>query len=151
MGCPNICEFGDSLVFSVTTHDPWGGAVLDADSVPTYRVYEEETATPIATGSMAKLDDANTTGFYSEGLSVTGANGFEVGKTYTVLVSATVVGVDGTIAMAFKVQLVSAALFNKRDHTVATGVDRVYDAAGTTVVRTLTPTESGGVVTVTPS
>jgi hypothetical protein len=139
MGCPNICEFGDSLVFSVTTHDSWGGAALDADSAPTYRVYEEETATPIATGAMAKLDDANTTGFYSGSLAVTGSNGYGPGKTYTVLVSATVVGVEGAASMAFKVQLVSAALSHKRDHTVETGVDRIYDAAGTTVVRTLTP------------
>lgn len=55
-------EIDDTCVFSVNTHSPSTGAQTDADSVPTYRIYEDETTTPILTGSMAKQDDANTTG-----------------------------------------------------------------------------------------
>ena len=44
-----------------------------------------------------------------------------------------------------------AALVNKRTHTIDTGVDVIKDDDGETTLRTLTPTESGGVVTVTPS
>ena len=52
-----------------------------------------------------------------------------------------------------KAKLVTAArmIANKADHDVASGVNRYYDDAGTGVLVTQTPTETGGVVTVTPS
>ena len=86
---------GESFTFSCATHNPSTGAVTDADSVPAYRIYENETATPILTGSMAKLDDANTTGLYTEQIDCTAANGFEDGKTYTISMTAAVGGVTG--------------------------------------------------------
>ena len=49
-----------------------------------------------------------------------------------------------------EVHLAKAALVNARTHTIETGVDAIKDDDGTTVLRTLTPGESGGVVTVTP-
>jgi hypothetical protein len=89
MGCPSEVAIGDNLTFTVTTHSPTPpGAAADADSPPTYRVYEAETGTPIITGSMAKLDDADTTGFYSESIECSSANGFEDGKSYTIYVEA---------------------------------------------------------------
>lgn len=102
MGCPALCAIGDNLVFSVTTHDPDTGVLTDADSAPTYRIYEDETATAILTGSMSKLDDGNTTGFYTELIAATAANGFEDGKTYTIYIEATVDGDTGGMAYAFK-------------------------------------------------
>lgn len=102
MGCPSEVEIGDNLVFSVTTHDPDTGVLTDADAVPTYRLYEDETATPILTGSMAKLDDANTTGFYSELIACSSGNGFENGKTYTIYIEATVDGDKGGMSYGFK-------------------------------------------------
>lgn len=95
MGCPKEVKIGYNITFSITTHDPSNGIVTDADSAPSYRVYEDETATPILTGSMAKLDDANTTGFYTETISGTAANGFEHRKTYTVYIEAIVDGNTG--------------------------------------------------------
>jgi hypothetical protein len=87
----------DALVtFCVNTHDATTGAATDADSAPAYRVYEDETATPILSGTMALLDGANTTGFYSEQITLSAANGFEVGKSYSVYISAAVAGVTGT-------------------------------------------------------
>lgn len=50
-----------------------------------------------------------------------------------------------------ELHLAKAALVNQREHTVATGVDVIRDNDGTTALRTLTPSETGGVVTVTPS
>lgn len=47
--------------------------------------------------------------------------------------------------------LARLALTGKRTHVVDTGVDQIIDEDGTTVVRTLTPSESGGTITVTPS
>lgn len=114
MGCPKEVEIGDSLVFSVTTHSPSTNALTDADAVPTYRIYGDETGTPILTGSMAKLDDANTTGFYSEEIECTSGNGFENGKSYTIYITATVSSVTAGQSISFKA-------YDARKATDATG------------------------------
>ncbi|MHC4354545.1 MAG: hypothetical protein ACYS0H_17715 [Planctomycetota bacterium] len=101
MGCPAQVVLGKTLKFSIATHDPDTGVLTDAGSAPTYRVYEDETATPILTGSMAKLDDANTTGFYTEIITCSAANGFEHYKTYTVYIEATVDSDKGGITYDF--------------------------------------------------
>ena len=44
----------DTLTWTVNTHTVTTGAATDADSVPTYRIYEDETGTPILTGKRAK-------------------------------------------------------------------------------------------------
>lgn len=93
----------DTCVFTVNTHDAATGALADADSPPTWRLYEDETGTPILTGTMAKLDDDNTLGFYSEQVALSAANGFEVGKSYTIRVLATVDSVAGAMAFHFQV------------------------------------------------
>jgi len=97
-------KIDDTLTFTCNTHTPSTGAVTDADAVPTYRVYEDETGTPILTGSTAKLDDAGTTGYYSEQITLSAANGLEKGKTYTIRMSATVGGVTGTMSHAFQME-----------------------------------------------
>ena len=104
MGCPSECILGDNLVFSICSHDPDTGVLTDADGAPDYRIYEDETAAPIATGTMAKLDDAGTTGFYTELVAITTANGYETGKTYTIYIEATVDSDMGGIAFSFKVR-----------------------------------------------
>ena len=102
MGCPAEVTLGDTFVFSVCTHDPDTGALTDADAVPSYRVYEDETATAILTGNMAKLDDSNTLGFYTETITASVGNGFEANKTYTVYIVATVDSDTGGIAYGIK-------------------------------------------------
>ena len=97
-------KIDDYLTFCCNTHDPDTGVATDADSVPTYRVYEDETGTPILTGSMAFLDAANTTGFYSERIQLTTANGFEKGKCYTVYIAATVDSDPGTTHHNFQIE-----------------------------------------------
>ncbi len=47
--------------------------------------------------------------------------------------------------------LAKAMLANKREHTIATGVDVVKDNDGTTTLRTMTPSSDGETITVTPS
>ena len=54
-------------------------------------------------------------------------------------------------AIADELHLAKAALANKREHTVATGVDVIKDDDDSTTIRTLTPSEADGVITVTPS
>jgi len=102
MGCPTQVDIGANLVFSVCTHDPGTGAQTDAAAVPSYRIYEDETGAAILNGDMAKLDDALTTGFYSELVPCTTANGFETDKTYTIYVTATVAGIAGGISFGFR-------------------------------------------------
>jgi len=69
------------------------GNALDATGTPAYRIYEGTTDTPILTGNFALLDDPNTTGAYAANITLSAANGFEVGKTYGVYAKATVDGV----------------------------------------------------------
>lgn len=54
-------------------------------------------------------------------------------------------------ADAEEIHLMKAVLVNKRTQDVATGVVTVYDDAGTTPILTITPSESGGVITLTPA
>jgi len=49
------------------------------------------------------------------------------------------------------VRLARAALVNKRTHDVPTAVNTIFDNDGVTTLVTLTPDESHGVVTITPS
>lgn len=71
------------------------GAATDADSTPTYRVYEENNDTVIDSGNCSKRDDSNTTGYYYVRAQCTTALGYEVGKTYEVRIAATVNSVAG--------------------------------------------------------
>lgn len=93
----------DTLTFTVNTHRVDTGAGTDADAVPSYRVYEDETGTAILNGNTAKLDDANTVGFYSEQLTLSAANGFEAGKSYAIYIAATVNSIAATQSFNFKV------------------------------------------------
>jgi hypothetical protein len=97
-------KIDDLLTFSANTHRFDTGAATDADSAASYRVYEDETSTPLLTGSMALLDSANTAGFYTEQITLSAANGFEKGKSYTIYVSATVNSVTGTMSHNFQME-----------------------------------------------
>lgn len=128
MGCPSSCLLGEDLVFSITTHDPDTGVLTDADAPPPYRVYEEETGTPLLTGTMSKLDDASTTGFYTESIAITQANGFESGKTYTIYIEAVVDSDTGGISYSFRVEpIVSSSAETKvlTDSLALTDTDAV--------------------------
>jgi len=143
MGCPAECEIGDTLVFSICTHDPDTGVLTDADAPPTYRVYEDETGSPAAilTGSMAKLDDGNTTGFYTETITCSSGNGFEVGKTYTVYIEATVDSDTGGICYGFKAILPSgipkAVALSNFPFVMINGTDHVTPKTGLTITATI--------------
>lgn len=89
-------KIDDLVTFYTNTHRVDTGNATDADAVPSYRVYEDETATPILTGNMALIDSANTAGFYSEQITLSAANGFEKGKCYAVYISATVNSITAT-------------------------------------------------------
>lgn len=98
-----IWQIDDALTFTVQLQRFDTGNAADGDSAPSYRVYENETGTPLLTGTMALLDDANTTGFYSEQITLSAANGFEAGKCYTIRIAATVNSVAGATLRVFQV------------------------------------------------
>jgi hypothetical protein len=89
-------KIDDTVTFTVDTHDPTTGEESDADSDPTYRIYEDETGTAILTGTMSTLDGTNTVGHYSEQITLSAANGFEKGKSYNIRIRGIVGGVAGS-------------------------------------------------------
>ena len=95
MGCPTQAILDLNLTFTVQCLNS-NGIATDATGNVSYSVYEDETGTAIATGTMAKLDDAGTAGFYSEQIATSTANGYERYKSYTIRVTATV----ATVAIA---------------------------------------------------
>jgi hypothetical protein len=76
---------------------------VDCTSAPTYRLYEQETATPILTGSYALFDDGNTVGFYAETIALLPSNGFDIGKTYVMRATCAVSGVTRNIEESFSI------------------------------------------------
>ena len=130
MGCQTQVTLGSNLTFTITTHDPDTGVLTDADSAPAYRVYEDETATAILTGTMTELDDANTTGFYSEQIACTTANGFEVDKSYNIYIAATVDAATGGISYGFGVQPTAATTADKiADHALRRSFSNAADSS----------------------
>jgi hypothetical protein len=79
------------------------GAASDADSAPTFAVYEEATDTDVGVGgNMTKR--TSLTGDYRGTFTCSAANGFELGKWYNVVGSATVSGVAcKAVLMRFRI------------------------------------------------
>jgi hypothetical protein len=91
------------MYFDCITSHPSTGAATDADSTPTFAVYEESTDTDIGVGgNLTKR--TSLTGNYRGTFTLSAANGFEVGKWYSVIVSATVNAIAGKgVAKNFRV------------------------------------------------
>jgi hypothetical protein len=83
-------KLGDRITFDFTTHNPITGQITDADVIPTCEVFEDDTDIPILTPTVVKR--VAKTGNYRLTFLSSAANGFELGKSYNVIVSATVAG-----------------------------------------------------------
>jgi hypothetical protein len=126
--------------FDVTTHRVDTGAVTDADSPPTFDVFEEATDTPIL-DDQAMTKRTSLTGDYRGSFTASAANGFEAGKWYSVVVTATVNSVTAKdVAKHFRVAPAeSAAGVPKADVStwdgtdVTTGVPLAPTVAGRTL------------------
>ena len=140
------CYIDDVLpVFAQTTQYSTGAA-FDAAAPPTYRVYEQITGTPILTGSLALVDDANTTGFYGALLTLSAANGFEEDKFYTVRSEAAVDSVNQAGVIAYfsvrstltdeQVNDVWKYLYNQNVVDKNAATQTVYEDDGVTVLAT---------------
>ena len=85
------------------------GAVSDADSTPTVEVFENDTDTAILTPTAVKR--TSKTGNYRVPIAITAANGFEIGKSYNVVASATVGSVASkAVIMSFVVENIGLKL-----------------------------------------
>lgn len=80
--------------FDFCTHHPSTAAVTDADSTPTFDVYEEATDTGLF-GATNATKRTSLTGNYRGTFTASAANGFEAGKWYNVIASATVNSIAG--------------------------------------------------------
>jgi hypothetical protein len=104
MGCPSKSYLGENFDFSIVTHDPATAGRVDADSLPTYEIYEEGSESSMLSGTMPKKDDTNTTGYYVKTIAGTTANGFESGKSYDIHIEAIVNGVTAGISYTIKIE-----------------------------------------------
>lgn len=134
-------KIDDLLTFTIVTTRVDTGNATDADSAPSYRVYEDETATPILTGTMATLDAANTAGFYSEQITLSAANGFEKGKSYNIYIQATVNSIVGATTRTLQIEA-------EVDANVVSGTPPDSTGVGTLLTRLGTPSNLGGGATV---
>jgi hypothetical protein len=76
------------------------GAAADADSTPTFEVFEDATDTALTLSGSAVAKRTGKTGDYRITLPCTAANGFEAGKSYNVVAAATVGGVAAKAVVA---------------------------------------------------
>lgn len=89
------------VYFDIITSNPTGAAA-DADAAPTFSVYEEDTDTAIL-GPTNFTKRTALTGNYRGTFTVSVANGFEAGKWYSVIGSATVSSTAGKcVCMNFR-------------------------------------------------
>jgi len=91
---------GEAVHFDACTHVASTGAVSDADSTPTYAVYEEDSDTAVFSGNMTKR--TALTGDY-RGTFTADSGNVTAGKFYSVIVSATVSSVAAkAVALSFR-------------------------------------------------
>ena len=117
--------------FDAITSNPATGAVSDADSTPTWSIFEEDTDTAILSAQNF-TKRTGLTGNYRGAATLSTGNGFEVGKWYNVIASATVNSVAGkAVVMRCRVCLaesvagspkVDAAHFSGQTITCSGGV-----------------------------
>jgi hypothetical protein len=96
-------NIGETVRWYCNTHDPLDdGRSSDADFQPLWRIYNDSSASAIVTGSMVKLDNANTVGFYYGSQVLSTGVGFANGQ-YTVYISAQVTTITGTMHHMFRI------------------------------------------------
>jgi hypothetical protein len=132
------------LYFDAITSDSTG-AVTDADSTPTWSIFEEATDTPI-------LENQNftkrtgLTGNYRGAATLSAANGFEAGKWYVVIATGIVDTITGkAVVKSFRVvpaesaagvPKVDACYFAGQTITAAAGVTMPASVASSALLTT---------------
>lgn len=128
------------VYFDVITNDPSSREPTDADSGVTYSVFEEATDTPILS-AVAMTKRTSLTGHYRGTFTCSTANGFEVGKWYSVSVSAAVGGTIGkAIAKNFRVTLAEEEVGAVVSSLSGAGEQSVDDSVGAALLAYPVPT-----------
>lgn len=95
----------ETIYIDFVTSAPTTGAAANADSTPTAEVFEDATDTAVATPTVTQR--SGKVGNYRVPISCTAASGFEAGKSYNVIVSATVGGVAAkAVIRSFQVRAI---------------------------------------------
>ena len=58
-------QVSQTLTIFLQTISPNTADAVDADSLPTYRIYHDLTSSPLTTGTFSLIDSTNTNGFYA--------------------------------------------------------------------------------------
>ena len=101
-------KLNDAITLDFTTHNPLTGQVSDADFLPTCQIFEDTTDVPIITPVVIKR--VGQTGDYRVSFITSPANGFEVGKSYNVIVEVTVGGITAKATLeTFNIEAVQVS------------------------------------------
>lgn len=91
-----------SIYFKVVCGDPANsGQRVGADAAPTFKVYEQNGTTALTTSTTSAF--AGETGVYAGSFVAAGVTGYEEGKCYTIVVSATIGGHDYAALVEFEI------------------------------------------------
>lgn len=91
-------KIGDTIVFHFNTFNPSLGNVWDADFLPICEIFEGSNETPKLSLIATKV--SGLVGSYLVAIAATIGNGFVVGRSYSVIVSAIVMGVQSRKILA---------------------------------------------------
>lgn len=94
-------KLGTTVYDYFTTAAADTGAPTTLSGTPAVSVYEDNSDTPITSGVTLDVDADSTTGLIRLTIVATGANGYEVGKQYTAVITTGTVG--GTSAVGYVV------------------------------------------------
>jgi hypothetical protein len=114
----------DNLTVMATLHRADTGAASAADGAVDLWVYEDTNNVQILDLTMSGFD--TITGLYEEQFVLSAANGFEQGKTYTVLIQATVNSISAIKTHSFQIQ---ADVNTSTPPTAGAIADAVWDEA----------------------
>jgi hypothetical protein len=132
---PSLTE---TIYVDFITSLPTTGAAADADATPTCEVFEDATDTATVAPTVVKR--SGKTGNYRIPVVCTAANGFEAGKSYNVVASATVGGVAAkAIVQTFQIRtsdtddlmLAGPVTVGTNNDKTGYGLTPAYDAAKT--------------------
>lgn len=148
-------RIGDTLPVPATTHQFSSGGVYAPTSL-TYSIYEEvSTSHLLENVDMVPASPFDSiTGFYLKAVTLSAVTGFDENKTYTVVIKATVDGVNCIDYHTFRIVPDTNTLLveGTRKKIIPGGGGNlydieVYDEAGSTLLGTLKVTDVNGVLT----
>ena len=94
-----------TLTMYLQLTSPNTASAVNADTVPSYRVYASTGNTPLTSGSLILLDSTNTLGFYTAQFVLSTTHGFSASGTYCIRKIALVCAVNAAQLDVFRIFL----------------------------------------------